>query len=159
MRRTITAVACAVVVLIVALLVIDHHGELATSTTTSTSLVSGTKQLVAPTIKESFTLLPCSKNSTIGLEGCAERRILTLDAKVNSLRHEIFSHLYNNAARNDFIVAENDWFTYRQVACVSESDVNEGGSIVPVDFAYCVIKLDQQHIVDLSALKSEYEHP
>jgi uncharacterized protein YecT (DUF1311 family) len=156
-RRILTALSFAAAVLIVALLVIGHHSEHATSTTTSTSLVNTTKKLVAPTVKEGFTLLPCSKNSTIGLEGCAERHILALDAKVNSLRHVIFAHLYNNAARKDFIVAENDWLTYRQVTCTSESDVNEGGSLVPVDFANCVIKLDQQHIVNLTALKSKYE--
>jgi uncharacterized protein YecT (DUF1311 family) len=145
-------------VLFVTLLVVGHHRQHATSTTTtSTSTSSTTTKLVAPIVKESFTLLPCSKKSTIGLEGCAEHHILALDATVNSLRHEIFGHLYNNTAREDFVAAEDDWFTYRQVTCTSESDVNEGGSLFPVDFANCVIQLDEQHIADLTSLKAEYE--
>jgi uncharacterized protein YecT (DUF1311 family) len=116
-------------------------------------------KLAAPVVRESFTLLACSKDSTIGLEGCAEHHILALDATVNSLRHEIFEHLHDNTARKDFIVAEGDWFTYRQVTCTSESDVNQGGSLVPVDFADCVIQLDRQHITDLTSLKAQYNSP
>jgi uncharacterized protein YecT (DUF1311 family) len=146
-------------VLIVALLVLGHHSQLSNPATTSTSSASPVKKLLAPVVRESFTLLPCSKSSTIGLEGCAEHRILKLDDTVNSLRQKIFLHLYNHTTRKNFIIAEDDWFTYRQVTCTSESDVNEGGSLVPVDFANCVIQLDKQHVEDLTSLKAEYKSP
>jgi uncharacterized protein YecT (DUF1311 family) len=152
------ALCFVVAVLIVALLVFGHHSQhSASTTTTATSPTGSEKKLVVPIVRESFTLLACSKDSTLGLEGCAEHHILALDITVNALRHEIFAHLYNSTARKDFIVAEDDWFTYRQVTCASESDVNEGGSLVPVDFADCVIQLDKQHIADLTSLKKEYE--
>jgi uncharacterized protein YecT (DUF1311 family) len=122
------------------------------------SLVSSKSGPVLPVLREDFTLLPCSRNSTLGLEGCAEHHILSLDAEVNSLRGKIFELLYDAAARRHFVVAENDWYRYRQSACISESDVNEGGSLEPVDFALCVARLDQQHVATLKALESLY-HP
>lgn len=91
------------------------------------------------------------------MEGCAEHRILALDASINALRRQVFKKLYDNIARRDFIAAENDWFSYQQATCQSESDVNEGGSIVPLDFGDCVVLLDQQHLGELVALRSDYE--
>jgi hypothetical protein len=41
--------------------------------------------------------------------------------------------------------------------CASESDVNQGGSLVPVDFAQCVVRLDSQHVTELTMLTSSYE--
>jgi uncharacterized protein YecT (DUF1311 family) len=73
------------------------------------------------------------------------------------LRREVFRHLYDNAARRRFILAEVDWTAFRRVTCLSEADVNEGGSLVAVDFANCVVRLDQQHVSELSVLDSSYQ--
>ena len=115
-----------------------------------------TSSLVAPTVTETFTLLPCSKTTTIGLEGCAEHRILALDERINALRRQIFAGLFDNAARRRFIRAETSWFAYRRSTCLSDSDVNEGGSLAPVDFANCTVLLDQRHVADLTALLAGY---
>jgi uncharacterized protein YecT (DUF1311 family) len=109
-----------------------------------------------PVLKEKFTLLSCNKNTTIGLEGCAEHRIIALDKRINSLRHHVFL-LLNHQAGRDFILAENDWFTYRQAMCTSESDINAGGSLEPVDFAQCLVRLDAQHVNELTTMKSSHE--
>jgi len=123
---------------------------------TTTVVHTASSTLNVPVLKEKFTLLPCKKNTTIGMEGCAEHRIAALDKQINSLRHDVF-HLLNNQAGRDFILAENDWFTYRQAMCTSESDVNAGGSLEPVDFAQCLVRLDAQHISELATMKASYE--
>lgn len=146
----------ATLVLVAGTFFLSRH--FASSTPTTMSTLSVTKSaLVPPALRETFTLLPCSQNTTLGLEGCAEHRILVLDSRVNVLRREVFRHLYDNAARRRFILAEVDWTAFRRVTCLSEADVNEGGSLVAVDFANCVVRLDQQHVSELSVLDSSYQ--
>lgn len=128
----------------------------ATGATTPTSVRTASSTLVLPVLKEKFTLLSCNKNTTIGMEGCAEHRIVTLDQRINTLRQSVF-HLLTQSAGRDFILAENDWFTFRQAMCTAESDVNAGGSLEPVDFAQCLERLDAQHVSELTTLKSSYE--
>jgi uncharacterized protein YecT (DUF1311 family) len=128
--------------------------QLASGATTTVRTASST--LVLPVLKEDFTLLACNKKTTIGLEGCAEHRVIALDSRINTLRRDVF-HLLDHQAGRDFIVAENDWFTYRQAMCTSESDVNAGGSLQPVDFARCLVRLDAQHVSELTTLKTSYE--
>jgi hypothetical protein len=64
-----------------------------------------------PVVTETFALLPCSKATTTGLEGCAEHRILTLDQRINVLRHQVFTRLFDDAAKRRFIRAEVSWST------------------------------------------------
>jgi uncharacterized protein YecT (DUF1311 family) len=109
-----------------------------------------------PVVTETFALLPCSKATTTGLEGCAEHRILTLDQRINVLRHQVFTRLFDDAAKRRFIRAEVSWSKFRRSTCLSDSDVNEGGSLAPVDFANCAVRLDQQHVADLTALLASY---
>jgi uncharacterized protein YecT (DUF1311 family) len=125
---------------------------------TAPTLVGAQPALTMPALRESFTLLPCSPTTTIGLEGCAEHRILTLDSHKRVLRRQLLQDLYDNAAKRRFIVGEVDWFVYRHATCSSEADVNEGGSLAPVDFADCLVNLDEQHLSELTALKSSYEN-
>jgi uncharacterized protein YecT (DUF1311 family) len=127
---------------------------LASGATTIVRTASST--LVLPVLKEDFTLLRCNKNTTIGLEGCAEHRIVALDSRINALRHDVF-HVLDHRAGQDFNLAENDWFTYRQAMCTSESDVNAGGTLQPVDFAQCLVRLDAQHVSELTTMKSNHE--
>jgi len=128
----------------------------ASGATTPAVVRTASSTLVLPVLKEKFTLLPCSKSTTIGLEGCAEHRIIALDKRINTLRHDVF-HLLNRQTGRVFILAENDWFAYRQAMCASESDVNAGGSLEPVDFAQCLVRLDAQHVGELTTVKSSYE--
>jgi uncharacterized protein YecT (DUF1311 family) len=157
MRRLVPTIAVAAVLLIAGSIFFTGRAQPSSSATTSTSLAPTKLVLVVPVLKEKFTLLPCSQSSTIGLEGCAEHHILTLDAGVNVLHRQIFLHFHGKAAKRDLILAEDDWLAYRQTMCASESDVNQGGSLVPVDFARCVVRLDAQHVMELNLLKSNYE--
>ena len=156
-RRLLPIVAVIAVLVVGGSIIFENIKPSATSTVASGSLVAAKNELVPPVLKEDFTLLSCSQRTTIGLEGCAEHRILSVDTRINALRRQVFQHLYDNAARRDFVAAEDAWFAYRQAMCTSESDVNEGGSLVPVDFANCVVHLDRQHLTELVTLRSRYE--
>lgn len=137
-------------------LAIPSFASLASGATAPTITHTASSTLVLPVLKENFTLLSCNKNTTIGMEGCAEHRIIALDKRINTLRHNVF-HLLDHPSGRDFIIAENDWFTYRQAMCTSESDVNAGGSLEPVDFAQCLVRLDAQHVSELTTMKSSFE--
>jgi uncharacterized protein YecT (DUF1311 family) len=139
-----------------ALLTMPTVVSFASGATTPIVVRAASSTLVVPVVKEKFTLLPCHKNTTIGIEGCAEHRIISLDHRINALRHDVFRLLDHQAGR-DFILAENDWFSYRQAMCTSESDVNAGGSLEPVDFAQCLVRLDAEHVSELTAMKSSYQ--
>jgi uncharacterized protein YecT (DUF1311 family) len=120
--------------------------------------LSESSVLRPPTLKEDFTLLPCTHSSTIGLEGCDEHRVLTLDASIDARRRGVFVLLFDVAAKRRFIAAETAWFSFRKALCASEADVNEGGSLAPLDFALCLVHLDQQHEAELVSLRSRYQN-
>jgi uncharacterized protein YecT (DUF1311 family) len=134
----------------------SSYAPSASGASAPTIMRTASSTLVPPVLKENFTLLSCNKNTTIGMEGCAEHRIIALDTRINTLRRDVF-HILNQQAGRDFIVAEDDWFTYRQAMCTSESDVNAGGSLESVDFAQCLVRLDAQHVSELTTMKSSYE--
>jgi uncharacterized protein YecT (DUF1311 family) len=147
MRRFLPLVVLTVAVVVAVIIVNDGHPKSTGSTTLP--LTTTTQLSTPPIVRENFTPLACDTNTTIGLEGCAEHRIVYEDRLINQLRDRVFQSLLDNAVRRRFILAENDWFTYRQAACRSESDSNEGGSLAPVDFANCAGRLDQHHIAEL----------
>ena len=143
MRRMIPLVVLAVVVAVTAIVVIEGRSKAVTPAT-------------PPLLHESFTLLACNNRTTIGLEGCAEHQLLVQDHLINQLRGRVVHLLIGNSARRQFFLAESDWYRYRQAACQSESDSNEGGSLAPVDFAICAVRLDQQHVTELRVQQASY---
>ena len=128
----------------------DHTGNAPTISTTTLP------SLTVPILREKFTLLLCNAGTTTGMEGCAEHQTVALDERINHLRGQIFTRLHDGPAKRRFIVAETNWQTYRQSACASVSDVYQGGSQFPVEFAQCEVQLDQQHRADLSEQLKSY---
>jgi len=150
----ISLVVLAVVVAVTAIVVIEGRSKQVTPA--STPSTSTTQPATPPLLHESFTLLACNNRTTIGLEGCAEHRLLAQDRLINQLRDRVVHLLIGNSARRQFSLAESDWFRYRQAACQSESDSNEGGSLAPVDFATCAVRLDQRHVTELRVQQASY---
>ncbi len=103
----------------------------------------------APVITEHFTLLPCHKNTTLGLEGCAEAQLLRADKRLNQQVAIIFELFHTSALKLEFVKSETTWFSYRGEDCQSFSDIFEGGSIAPVDFANCETRDDVTRSTDL----------
>ncbi len=111
-----------------------------------------------PELREVFTPLPCNRRTTLGLEGCAERQILRLDARVNTLRRHLFTAL-TSAPRRDFVNAEIAWTAYRTSFCHGEADRYQGGTLAPVVFANCLARSDQRHLSALDEFAAQLSHP
>ena len=154
MRKVFPSVVLVVAVIVVAVILIDGHSHGTRHRTSATA--PATPISSPPTLRENFTLLACSPDTTLGLEGCAEHRLLAEDQLINDLRDQVFLRLFDNGARHRFVLAEVDWFYYRRSACQSESDSNDGGSLVPVDFANCAVRLDLQHVAELRVQIASY---
>ena len=97
---------------------------------------------------EVFTPLPCDPNTTVGMEGCAEHRILRADAVVNRQVQLIWdsSTVDGQAHLAD---AQTAWEAYRKAACVSESDKYAGGTLAPVVAGQCSLRLTRERAADL----------
>ncbi|MHB1509716.1 MAG: lysozyme inhibitor LprI family protein [Acidimicrobiales bacterium] len=105
--------------------------------------------LKPPVIVEPFTLLPCNAGTTIGMEGCAEHRIIAADKRIDREIRILFAVLHDNAARRRLAEAQTAWFLYRQADCRSQADINEGGSQSVVDAAICAVTDDKSRSTDL----------
>jgi uncharacterized protein YecT (DUF1311 family) len=106
-----------------------------------------------PVVKEAFTQLPCPKDpqSTLELEGCAEKAILVADAQINALAKTIFGRLADDAAKKDFVAAQKAWVAFRKADCAAVSDKYEGGTLAGVLDAQCQADRSKQRVKDLKA--------
>jgi len=107
-------------------------------------------------LKENFTVLPCSKDTTLGIEGCQEQAIVGLDTQIDVIRKSILGSIQTTSAKKNFVAAENTWFTYRQANCLAKADVYSGGSLAPVTMGACIVSLNKAHLADLTTLKESY---
>lgn len=110
-----------------------------------------TVRLKPPVITESFTHLPCEKNTTIGQEGCAEAQLLRADRRINREVSLMFTLLSTGSQKRAFIKAESAWLTYRGADCSSVADVYQGGSLEPVQYALCEISDDEAKSTSLQS--------
>ena len=115
----------------------------------SASGAAGT--LAPPVIHEIFTILPCNHATTVGLEGCAEGRIIATDHRLNVEVALIFRVLQNTSQRRSFVNSQNLWFTYRDADCQSAASVYRGGTLAPVEFADCEVADNTSRSADLHA--------
>jgi uncharacterized protein YecT (DUF1311 family) len=106
-------------------------------------------------IEEEFTPLPCPRGraarTTVGAEGCLEKKILRTDARINSQARVIFRLLRDTTAKRRFVAAERAWLAYRRASCTSVADVYRGGSAEPVAFADCVLTRNREHLDELAS--------
>lgn len=107
-----------------------------------------------PTIRESFTPLPCPAHpkTTLAMEGCFEKSILKTDRAINAQAKTIFGLLLP-AVRSQFTQSEALWLRYRRSSCVTEASRYQGGSFQPVSFASCEVSRNRSHLKDLTELR------
>ena len=111
-------------------------------------------KLAPPPIHEPFAgpnLLPCKKGdeTTPGIEGCVEHRILKGDRQIEGLNSSISAGLANARMQRQFVTAHRAWLTYRNVDCESRSSIYEGGTLRPLASAECDVDRNKQRIQDL----------
>jgi uncharacterized protein YecT (DUF1311 family) len=111
--------------------------------------------LKPPVIREAFTPLRCPAHpqTTLALEGCAEKAILTTDRAINSQVKTIFGLLHTPAARLSFVQGEQSWLRYRRTSCAAQVSNYAGGSIQPVVYADCIASRNKTHLADLAAIR------
>ncbi|HEV3187704.1 MAG TPA: lysozyme inhibitor LprI family protein [Acidimicrobiales bacterium] len=102
-----------------------------------------------PVISESFTHLACNQSSTMGLEGCAEARLLSADRRVNKEVHLLFDLIPTKGQERKFVTAESLWLVSRTADCQSVSSVYQGGTVAPVEYGLCEVSEDQARSVML----------
>lgn len=97
---------------------------------------------------EVFTPLPCNPNTTVGMEGCAEHRILHADKLVDR-RVQVIWDKSTAEGKTHLAAAQADWQDYREAACLSESDKYAGGTLAPVVAGQCSLRLTLQRATEL----------
>ncbi len=93
---------------------------------------------VAPRLVETFHVAPC-RPGLVGAEGCAERRVLRLDATINRLRAEIVNAA--PYAARDFITAERSWYDARERTCAARTR-----GVESLASSRCLINADLLHL-------------
>ena len=117
---------------------------------------SRNSNLTLPKLHENFTVLPCSNDTTLGIEGCQQQAIVGLDTQIDVMRQVLLVGIQSTSAKKNFVAAEQSWYTYRQANCLAKSDVYSGGSLSPVTFGACVVSLNKAHLADLTVQKESY---
>ena len=108
------------------------------------------------TVTEQFTLLPCPARpkTTVEIEGCTEHRIVRLDAEINAAFREVVNTATTGTVRAAIVSAQEAWIGYRQAQCQNESNVYAGGTLAPVAFASCEVRVDKARLADLDAMRT-----
>jgi uncharacterized protein YecT (DUF1311 family) len=110
---------------------------------------SGPTALKPPVIIETFTRLPCNRGTTIGLEGCAEGRLLSADRRLNEQVKLLFDLLPTAQRRRSFVAVQDEWFAYRTADCATFAAIFQGGTIAPVEYTSCEVQDDVSRGTDL----------
>jgi uncharacterized protein YecT (DUF1311 family) len=131
----------------------------------SAAALNVTHKVVAPpAIRENFTPFPCpadprKRQTTFGLEACAEREIVKTDRRINASVAVIFKHLPDDFGRRRFAEAERAWLRYRRLDCLSAADFYRGGSQSPVAFAQCVAQRNRAYLKEILAVQARLQRP
>jgi uncharacterized protein YecT (DUF1311 family) len=120
--------------------------------------------LAPPVIREGFTPLPCpadprQRETTFGMEACAEHEIVKTDRKINASVAVIFRLLPDDQGRRRFAEGERAWLRYRRLDCVSAADFYRGGSQSPVAFAQCVAQRNRVYLKEVLAFQARLQRP
>jgi uncharacterized protein YecT (DUF1311 family) len=120
------------------------------------AIVALAAPLEPPVIHEMFTPLPCPKSprTTVALEGCSEKAILTTDRAINKQVNLIFALLRTRSAKATFVAGEKSWQRYRRSSCIAQASFYDGGSAQPVVYGNCIAARNRTHLRDLAALKA-----
>jgi uncharacterized protein YecT (DUF1311 family) len=120
-----------------------------TSDAAAASAAKKAPPIKPPVITETFTVLPCDEDSTIGMEGCEEHQLVAADKRIDREVNLLFTILHDNAARRRLIQAQTAWFAYRQADSRSQADIYEGGSESVVAGLACALNDNKARSTDL----------
>jgi uncharacterized protein YecT (DUF1311 family) len=118
--------------------------------------IAGASPSAPPVVTETFGSSPmsCDPNTTVGMEGCGERKVLADDKQLNADIRVIWARL-DPSGQRDFAKAQAAWLTYLRADCSSQSDVYAGGTEQPVVYVYCLAGDDVYRHRDLAGFFAE----
>ena len=89
---------------------------------------------------------------------CADLAFQAADAALNDAYAEAvkFAREVGGDAEDKLRVAQRAWVTFRDAACDAEAYPNEGGSMQPMVYSYCLARLTDVRRADLIAFASQY---
>lgn len=102
-------------------------------------------------------MLPCPthRKTTVAIEGCLEHRIVGIDKQIDNIARSLYARMNDPQSARHFAAAEQAWIAYRRAACISDADAYAGGTLAPVEFANCELRLNRQRLGDLKELAGE----
>ncbi len=89
---------------------------------------------------------------------CADLAFQAADGELNDAYADAvaFARDVGGEAEDKLRVAQRAWVTFRDAACDAEAYPNEGGSIQPMVYSYCLARLTEQRRADLIAFSATY---
>lgn len=92
------------------------------------------------------------------LNRCADLAFQAADAELNDAYADAvaFARDVGGEAEEKLRVAQRAWVVFRDAACDAEAYPNEGGSIQPMIFSYCLARLTEQRRADLIGFSATY---
>lgn len=92
--------------------------------------------------------LPCEKTAVTQLEmnNCAHQEYVKADAEMNRVYKQLMSVLTADQAKDQTKLreAQRAWVKYRDANCESESSLNEGGTIYPMVYDFCLASMTEE---------------
>jgi len=110
--------------------------------------------------RDSVADFPCPgpQRTTIDMESCLERRILALNARVDTLLRKTWANAHDPLARRYVARAQRSWVAWVKAECTSNSGAwvdpasghfYVGGSEAPVLYGYCQANLTASRLREL----------
>jgi uncharacterized protein YecT (DUF1311 family) len=102
---------------------------------------------------------PMHPQTTLEIEACSARSVLSLDRRIDALMKTIWSRLRDRTGRAGFAAAELAWQRYVGEECTSVSGAYSapssphayvGGSSAAVEYALCELRLGASHLRELT---------
>jgi uncharacterized protein YecT (DUF1311 family) len=90
--------------------------------------------------------------TTIAVEACEEQALLKGDAAIDARVRTVF-RLLPAPGRAAFVHGEAAWLAYRRATCNAAASRYAGGTIEPVEFASCEVRVNATHLAELGTLE------
>lgn len=101
-------------------------------------------------MSETFTRLPCTSETTVGQQGCAEAAVLRADSAINRDLATLWNRARDSGARTRLVAAHDAWLAYRSATCASEADAFQGGSQAALVRAQCLARVTRERANELA---------
>ena len=155
MRRPGVLVGAGVAVCFAVLTGCSSSSSGGSAPTSTPSITPSTTATGVPDVPEAFTLLPCpagTPETTLAIEGCAEHRIVALDKQIDAATESLYAQLSSTLGRSRLVTSQARWVARRHALCLKASNRYAGGTLAPVAFANCEVRMDRARLVALAAL-------